>query len=61
MESLSFTDLNKEIEAMEQTFEFETLSELNRWFRGNIKSYMGYHFNQYKDQSTNKWVIVFGK
>jgi hypothetical protein len=46
---------------MKQTFEFETLSELNRWFRENIKSYTGYYYDQYKDKLTNKWVLIFGK
>ena len=46
---------------MKKILEFDTITELNRWFRENIKAYAGYYYDQYKDPSTNKWVLVLGR
>jgi hypothetical protein len=46
---------------MKEIFEFETIAELNRWFRSNIKSYTGYYVEQHKDTTKNKWVLSFSR
>lgn len=46
---------------MKEIFEFETIGELNRWFRTNAISYKGYYLEQYKDTSNDKWVLSFSK
>ncbi len=46
---------------MKEIFEFETIVELNRWFRSNIASYTGYYYEQYKDSAKDKWVVSFSK
>ena len=46
---------------MKEIFEFETIMELNNWFRTNIGSYTGYYYEQYKDASSGKWILSFVK
>ena len=46
---------------MNEVFEFETIVDLNSWFRANIGSYTGYYYEQYKDASKGKWILSFSK
>lgn len=46
---------------MKKTFEFDSIKELNNWFRKNIDSYKGYYYQQYKDLEANKWILAFSK
>ena len=46
---------------MTEKFEFDTITELNEWFRKNIGMYTGYAYKQFKDESTSKWILSFVK